>query len=286
MEGFESCWRRIDRAAEHRREAAGVWNAFIDRHPFTTRLVHVGGGTYAMWVEQEEPAPPEMAALIGEWAYNLRAALDYVVYETAVVASGCRPPVGAGELQFPVYEAKEQFDKNRRRLRSLAAHHIDLLEHMQPYRHDDPDTSALRWLNRIARQDRHRQLSVLTAYAAELKPVVAVPQGCSVDLTFGTTALRSGAAEIFRFTVTPFTTGTDVSVNPHVGLDPDIEGWADSPFWQRMPYNERLSLVTSVPETMILTFEYDCFGYTSRHSDWLIPSFKAERDARRGTWQP
>jgi hypothetical protein len=53
-----------------------------------------------------------------------------------------------------------------------------------------------------------------------------------------------------------------------------------------MPYNERLSLVTSVPETMILTFEYDCFGYTSRHSDWLIPSFKAERDARRGTWQP
>jgi hypothetical protein len=129
-------------------------------------------------------------------------------------------------------------------------------------------------------------LSVLTAYAAELKPVVAVPQGCSVDLTFGTTALRSGAAEIFRFTVTPFTTGTDVSVNPHVGLDPDIEGWADSPFWQRMPYNERLSLVTSVPETMILTFEYDCFGYTSRHSDWLIPSFKAERDARRGTWQP
>ena len=47
---------------------------------------------------------------------------------------------------------------------------MDLREHMQPYRHENPDTSALRWLNRIARENRHRQLSVLTAYAPELAP--------------------------------------------------------------------------------------------------------------------
>ncbi len=55
-----------------------------------------------MWVEQDLPTPPEMAILIGECAYSLRAALDYVVCETAIVASNRRPPPDAGNLQFPV----------------------------------------------------------------------------------------------------------------------------------------------------------------------------------------
>jgi hypothetical protein len=183
MERFESSWRRVDRAAEHRREAAAVWNRYLDRHPFETNLVHEGGGTYAMYVEQAEPTPPEMAVLIGEWAYNLRAALDYAVYETAVIASRRRPPMGAGELQFPVYESKEAFDRSRWRLRALRDHHVELLEHMQPFRHPEPDTSALRWLNRVAREDRHRQLSVFTAYAAELKPQIALTTGSTADLS-------------------------------------------------------------------------------------------------------
>lgn len=285
VDSFDACWLRIDRAEEHRREAAGVWNAFLDRHPFTTSLLHLGDGRHVFRIHQEEPTPAVMPVLIGEWAYNLRAALDYVVYETAVIASDRKPPPNAGKLQFPVFDDPKRFAASRQSLRPLADHHLDLLELMQPYRHEDHETSALRWLNRIAREDRHRQLSVLTAYAAELRPITAVPQGCQVHLEFGSRSLVDGVAEVCHFTVSPWQDGMEVSVNPQVGLDPDIEGWADSPFWRRIPYNERLRIIESVPVSMVATFEYDCLG-RSRKEDWLTEEFRAQADARRPSWLP
>jgi hypothetical protein len=285
VEPFESCWQRIDRAAVHSAEAAKVWNGYLEGHPFETNLVHEGNGVHVMYVDQTEPTPPEMSVLIGEWAYNLRAALDYTVYETAVVTSGQRPPPGAGELQFPVFESKESFDKSRGRFRAFRDHHVDLLETMQPYRHDDPDTSALRWLNRVAREDRHRQLSVFTAYAAELRPRIGLTPGHTADLTFGARSLRDGSAEVFRFVVRPWSVDVEVEVNPRIGLDPDIEGWAESAFWGRIAYNERLAIVASVPKSMVVTFEYDCLGST-REPDWLTDSFRAECDERRPSWRP
>lgn len=286
MKGFDACWHRLERASVHRREAAEVWNEYIDRHPFETVLVSHGDGSYSMFIEQEEPVPHELPVLFGEWLYILRAALDYAVYETAVVASGKRPPPRSGDLQFPVCDSKDMFDRSRKNLRALAPHQLDLLEMMQPYQHDNPDTSALRWLNRFSREDRHRQLSVLTAYAAELSPIVAVPNGCTAELTFGARSLVNGSAEIFAFTVEPWHPDMKVEVNPRTGLDPDIESWAESPFWGRIPYNKRLSIVTSVPTTMVASLEYDCFGSGTRNADWLLSSFKDESDARRDSWRP
>ena len=98
---------------------------------------------------------------------------------------------------------------------------------------------------------------MLTAYAPELAPVVAVPEGCSVDLTFGRKAISEGSTEILRVPVLPWEEGMTVRANLRIGFDPDIEVWADSAFWQRSPCGERLRVVTSVRETMVLTFEYD-----------------------------
>src|SRR5439155_13835682 len=51
------------------------------------------------------PAPLKYGVLVGETVYNLRAALDYLVYELAINDSG-RPQEGT---QFPIESSKEGF---------------------------------------------------------------------------------------------------------------------------------------------------------------------------------
>jgi hypothetical protein len=257
-----------------------VWNQFLDQHPYECTLVHEGRGTFVMRVHQAVPTPPEMAVLIGEWLYNLRCALDYSVYAAAVCVSGQDPPPEAGQLQFPVYESEAAFQRNLYRLKPLAAHHRTILETMQPYRHDDPDTSALGWLNRLARIDRHRRLTVTTAYVAELRPIVGVPVGCTVELEWGERVMVDDVAEVARFTVTPWQEGCKVEANPQAGIDPEIAEWASSPFWRSIAYNERLRMLDVVVQSMVVTLEYDCLG-ASRKADMLTEAFRAECDARR-----
>ena len=227
---FDACWRRIDRASTHRAAAAAVWNKFLEQHPYEFTVVHEGGGSFVMRVHQEIPTPPEMAVLIGEWLYNLRCALDYSVYAAAVCVSGQDPPPGAGQLQFPIYESEAAFRENLYRVKPLAAHHRTILETMQPYRHEDPDTSALGWLNRLARIDRHRRLTITTAYVAELRPVIGVPVGCTVELEWGERVMVDHVAEIARFNVTPWEEEWKVETNPQAGIDPEIAEWGQITF--------------------------------------------------------
>jgi len=235
-----------------------VWNGFLDENPYEFTLTHEGGGNFVMRVHQEIPTPPEMAVLIGEWLYNLRCALGYSVYAAAVGVSGQDPPPGAGQLQFPVYESEDAFRGNLYRLKPLGTHHRTILETMQPYRHEDPDTSALGWLNRLARIDRHRRLTITTAYVAELRPIIGVPVGCTVELEWGERIMVDRVAEIARFKVTPWKEGWRVETNPQAGIDPEIAEWAASPFWRPIAYNRRLRMLDVVVESMVATLEYDC----------------------------
>lgn len=281
---FAACWLRVDRAETHRKATADVWNQFIEDDPYDFSLVDRGGGRLALRVCQRIPTPPEAAILIGEWLYNLRCALDYCIYATAICVSGKNPPPGQGVLQFPIYEHEEAYRKNEYRLKPLAPHHRPLVEAAQPYRHPDPDTSALGWLNRLARIDRHRRLTVMTAYMAEMRPIVMVPQGCAVDLQFGDRVMVDDAADIAHLTVTPWQQGWDIDANPQAGIDPEIGEWAASPFWRRISYSDRLLMLRIFVESMIVTLEYDCLG-RSRKSEILTEEFRAESDARRSAWR-
>lgn len=277
---FASCWLRVDRAQAHRHAAAQVWNDFLESEPYDTVLDYEGQGQFVIRVIQQEPTPPEMSVLIGEWLYNLRCALDYIVYETAVCVSGENPPPGEGVLQFPIYDSPDVYAKNLYRLKPLADHHRLWLESVQPYRHQDPDTSALRWLNHLARIDRHRRLSVVTAYVAEASPVISVPPGCEVVIEFADSVVVDYEAEVARFTVTPWQDDWKPNVKPGVGIDPEIAEWAVSPFWRQIPYNERLRRLDIGVVIQLAAYEYDCTG-GGRKAELLTNEFRAECDARR-----
>lgn len=155
---FDSCWHRLERAAQHSLELAEIWNEYVKDHPFDFALSLEGNGVYILNVEQHEPLPPKFAVIFGEWLFNLRSTLDYIIRATAAYVSGTVPPPNEDDLQYPIYDRQTSWERNKRRLRGLEAHHLEMLERMQSFA-SDPDANFLGWINRLARIDRHRQLS-------------------------------------------------------------------------------------------------------------------------------
>jgi hypothetical protein len=90
--------------------------------------------------------------LVGEICYNLRSALDYMVYELAVLDSG----ITVEGTQFPIEDKKKGFEWwiKRGRLNGLNAAHIAAIAALQPYR-------GCHWtaiLKNLSNPDKHRSL--------------------------------------------------------------------------------------------------------------------------------
>jgi hypothetical protein len=103
--------------------------------------------------------PPRAGILIGETCYNLRAALDYLVFELAKLDSGA-PQNGT---QFPIVDAKVNFPNAQSRwLTGVNASHVAAIERLQPYNGRD----WARQLREASNPDKHRHL-VLTSGSYE-----------------------------------------------------------------------------------------------------------------------
>lgn len=285
FEPFEAAWQRWDRAQVHLGEAVGAWNSFLAGHDaFDFVLDGDGTGVYILRVVQRRPVPLGLAVALGEWLYNLRTSLDYVVWATACYVAGQVPPPGEGVLQYPIYDEESVWKRNEYRLKGLHPHHREMLQMMQPFA-SDSDANYLGWLNRLARIDRHRTLMTGAARIAQFEPVLQVPNECEATVEWGERLVVDGHADVARITVKPYRPGMEVSVNPRVGIDPEIGEWSRSPFWSRLPFDERLKMVQVFVAGEIAVYEYDCTG-GGRKTHLVAEGFRAECDARRSTTSP
>jgi len=96
--------------------------------------------------------PLIVGVLIGEIAYNLRSALDYLVFELAKLDSGAEQK----GTQFPIEDKPESFRGNApRMLVGLNPTHIAQIERYQPY------NNGCNWIARLrdlSNPDKHRHL--------------------------------------------------------------------------------------------------------------------------------
>ena len=275
---FDSCWDRLDRVRSHRVTLAEIWNEFIEDEPYDFTLLHQGAGVHILVVDQTRPMPAAFAIEFGEWLYNARACLDYIVWATSAFVTGQLPPPDEGTLQYPIYGSLDAWTRSEYRLKHLAPHHRQMLLQMQPF-NSDPDANYLGVVNRLARIDRHRRLTISTAYLAEMEPVVQVPPGSGTSLEWGQRVLVDGSAQVARISVTPWVDGAEVSVNPRIGIDPEVAEWAESPFWSRVRFAERLHMIEIFLGAEIAVYEYDCTG-SSRKVEALSSSYREECDQR------
>lgn len=280
---FDSAWQRWERAKVRMAESVAIWNEFLgDEHDaFDFSLDGDNAGTFILRVHQVRPTPPELALVFGEWLYNLRSALDYVIWATACHVSGRVPPPDERALQYPIYDTEGGWTSNLYRLRGLAEHHREMLLVMQPF-NSDGDANYLGWLNRLARIDRHRNLVTGAARLAVMEPVLAFPDWTTPKLEWGERTIVDGRADVARITFSPHRPDMEVSVNPRIGIDPEIDEWSSSPFWSHIRFGERMRMIQVFVAAEIAPYEYDCTGQ-SRKRDLIVEEVREQMDERRGT---
>jgi hypothetical protein len=216
---FEACWHRWERADSRRRDIVRVWNDYVERRPHDIKLVHQGQGIHIIRLIENELIPADFAGLFGEWLYNLRASLDYIIWAAAVYVSGTLPPPNEGVLQYPIYDDEAAWKRNLYRLKGLPEHQQQRLKEMQPFA-SDLDANFLGWINRLARIDRHRTLVDGACYLAELRPALGIDLGRKATLQWGSWVVRGPVTDVARVTITPWDDDAMVKFNPRVGIDP------------------------------------------------------------------
>lgn len=130
--------RAARRNQAHQKNISYQWQVIIQR----LRFDHKGG----------RPLSLGFGVVVGEVIYNLRAALDYLIYELALRNSG----QVQDRTQFPIESTASGFDGRRKtNLKGISDPHIAAIEMLQPYK--GCNWTAL--LRDLSNPDKHRRLT-------------------------------------------------------------------------------------------------------------------------------
>lgn len=233
----------------HHREFGRIWNKFltgdeevaldesrtvdaatVEHQPYVPRVAVDPHGEGVITVEPIDFPGEELALELGEFLYQLRAALDSLVYDTAVIVSGEDPPPNAEDLEFPIRASEAGFKNAAAKIAPLADHHRIWIEDIQPYRAEYEteglqfSAKALDAINDLARKDRHRGLRLVASWGSQKNPQFDLPDGCTLEWVRVTDdGLFEGEGEIARFKLANWKPGSEMHANPNFMIDVTVE---------------------------------------------------------------
>lgn len=156
---FKSCSRKLDRAVDHfgaLNEAIGKY--VRDGKPLTyLPEIDMQRSHYTVRVKIQNPPPPELSLIAGDFIQNVRASLDHLVWQ--LVKANGQPPTRSNA--FPIHSQRPTV-KNRglerwhRQLRGVHPAARRWIEYVQPYRRKNPSHDLLAHLARLSNEDKHR----------------------------------------------------------------------------------------------------------------------------------
>ena len=134
---------KLERARAHLDDLDGKIGSYLDIQPIRVerRVESEGESRPVQLVATAAAEPPDILGLIvGDWANNVRAALDYTVYELARKETGDQDPRWT---QFPIVLEKSQYEHEAaRRLHGAPSSALSLIEASQPFNHADGASSG------------------------------------------------------------------------------------------------------------------------------------------------
>jgi hypothetical protein len=223
---------RLERAKVHSSAFGEVWNRFLGEEDPYFPIVEIddeGEGT--IHVRANERLPRDQLSLhFGEMLYQLRAALDSLVYEVAIQDTGEDPPPRAESLEFIIRSSESAFDKAAWKIRPLSDLHQAMILSIQPYEVEGRGkgerfvADVLAELNDLARKDRHRGLRVIAGWVANKNPILYLPPGCStewIDVTPDGHLNDEGV--LARFKVSGWRPEYQIEANPNCTVDVSVE---------------------------------------------------------------
>lgn len=228
---FEKCFARIDRAVYHSNEAADAWNELdvLGLHGISLRIE--SDGTGELNVRRLGPLPQTLELLIGEYLYQLRAALDGATYACAIEDSGHNPLPKASTIEFPICGSIADWTKHARKIAQLNPGRRRFIEALQPFAEPSVDASlrivnanrSLGFLNDLARLDRHHRLHTFFTTIGSEAPILDLPEGVSLK----SVVIRPSsdhAGPIVRFSLDGWREGMELHANPNADIELSLEG--------------------------------------------------------------
>jgi len=224
---------RLEHAKSHRARVAELWNGFIDGDEPYEVIVHVdddGQGAIEVYPDREAMPMDAISLEFGELLYQLRAGLDSLVYELAIIDSGQDPPPDAEKLEFPIRPTPAAFARAASKIGPLSQRHRHMIEGLQTF--PTPGQSeamklmadSLRLLHDWARKDRHRGLHVVASWGANRDPLVNPPMGCTVDsLVTAADGPLEQESRVATFHVSGWHRGMHIEANPNLTIDLAID---------------------------------------------------------------
>lgn len=157
-----SYYRRLDRALHHLESLKTEVSGWFEENPYSLLTdFDMESGRNCLRIEDLRQPPANFSLIIGDCLHNLRAALDNLVYELAVVkAGGPLPENVAVGTEFPIFIDEKKFlDKGKRKIGNIRPGAQTIIQGLQPYkrRHPYKPSSDFLWiLNRLNNIDKHR----------------------------------------------------------------------------------------------------------------------------------
>ncbi len=158
---------RLDRAADHFKSFGDAWTDHLASRPHRMDFdIDEDGHGRVLFLKLHDP-PATLSLILGEFLYELRAALDNALYAVAIIDSGQNPPPKASQLEWPICTTPKSWESHRRRrLSALSEDLVSDLHLIQPFQADYPAWNSLMILHDMARADRHRAVHLVTSFAA------------------------------------------------------------------------------------------------------------------------
>jgi hypothetical protein len=185
---------KIERAMEHfdklRRDASP-----FERNAYTVRGEKDFEKGAIVFFAQDmglgEP-PIQLSLLAGEIAYQLRSALDHLVYQ--LISANGQTPDRKG--QFPIFKSPNEYESRAGpMIQGLSPRAGAVIESLQPYhRHIATGYDTLWMLNDLNNTDKHRLVPVCLMAGGEMRVVFPYGEYSELILTiFHLSPLKNGA---------------------------------------------------------------------------------------------
>lgn len=130
---------RLDRCTELFDAFRVTWEEHLATGPHQVSVeVDDAGWGRIVFTRHREP-PAQLSLILGEFLYELRAALDNTLYAVAILDSGQNPPPKASALEWPICADKQSWEGHRgRRLDALSTEFQEALHAIQPFQAEFP----------------------------------------------------------------------------------------------------------------------------------------------------
>ena len=162
----------MTRAAEHIANLENIIAGVRLHSPHGGDAGDIGDDTDSDFVAagQHQPLPQIVPILVSETVYNLRSALDYLVFELSLLNSG----QVTERTQFPIESTPDVWEKRCREwLRALSDVHKAAIKRLQPF-------DGCAWtgvLRDMSNPDKHRHMLIIDQRIARRKVILHVTSG-------------------------------------------------------------------------------------------------------------